>query len=79
VFTAYLRAFGASLGQGQDFGGPCAKQQRMALLTLGLVAGGITALMRIDVNPLAWALLVIAAGTSFTAILRIRRMYLRSK
>ena len=79
VTTAYIRAFGASLGHGQDFGGPCAKPQRMALLTAGLVVGGVTAFFRTSLNPLAWALYVVAAGTLFTAVLRVRRLYLRSK
>ena len=60
-------------------GGPCAKPQRMALLTVGLVAGGIAAFSRSSLNPLAWSLYVIAIGTAVTAILRARRMYLRSK
>ena len=79
VFTAYVRAFGASLGHGQDFGGPCAKPQRMALLTVGLVIGGITAFFRTTLNPLAWALYAIAAGTLLTSVLRVRRLYSRSK
>ena len=29
ILTAYVRAFGASLGLGQDFRGPMAKPQRM--------------------------------------------------
>ena len=33
VFTAYVRALGASTGVGQVFLGPMAKQQRMALVT----------------------------------------------
>ena len=75
VFTAYLRAFGASLGQGQDFGGPCAKQQRMAILTAGLVGGALGAMFRLDWNILATALQLVAIGTSITAVLRLARMY----
>ena len=33
VITAYVRALGASMGAGQHFIGPMAKQQRMALMT----------------------------------------------
>jgi phosphatidylglycerophosphate synthase len=33
VITAYVRALGASMGAGQQFAGPMAKQQRMALMT----------------------------------------------
>lgn len=34
VFVAYVRAIGASVGAGQVFQGPCAKPQRMVILTL---------------------------------------------
>ena len=49
VFTAYVRAFGASLGQGQDFCGPLAKPQRMFFLTAGLLAAAIDALCNFTV------------------------------
>ena len=75
VFTAYLRAFGASLGQGQDFGGPCAKQQRMAILTAGLLGQAICTLFEIHWNILATALWIVAIGTAITAVLRLQRMY----
>ncbi len=71
VFVAYVRAFGASLGAGQDFGGPCAKQQRMFLLTVGLLA----ACWRPD--ALRWTLMAVVAGTALTAILRLRRLHRR--
>ncbi|MEO6787960.1 MAG: CDP-alcohol phosphatidyltransferase family protein [Chthoniobacteraceae bacterium] len=79
VFTAYVRAFGASLGQGQDFGGPCAKQQRMFLLTAGLVAWVVAYFCLLPWNVLAVALWFIAVGTALTAALRIRRMYRKAK
>ena len=75
VFTAYLRAFGASLGQGQDFGGPCAKQQRMAILTAGLVGQAICTLLSIQWDVLTTALWIVAIGTAITAVLRLQRMY----
>jgi phosphatidylglycerophosphate synthase len=69
VLTAYARAFGASLGHGQDFCGPLAKQHRMFVLTVGTLAA-------IFYGPaLAWALWVIALGTFFTAIRRVLRLY----
>lgn len=74
VFTAYLRAFGASLGLGQDFSGPCAKQQRMAILTAGLVCGAIGVLLDVRWNVLAAALWVVAVGTAITAARRIIHM-----
>lgn len=78
VFTAYLRAFGASLGQGQDFCGPLAKQQRMFFLTVGLLAAAAGSLFHFTGNILAWMLAFIAAGTAATAARRIVRMYRRS-
>ncbi len=35
VLTAYIRVLGGALGFAQDFGGPMAKQHRMAVLTAG--------------------------------------------
>jgi len=79
LFTAYLRAFGASLGQGQDFGGPCAKPQRMALLTAALMVQGAMLLFRQPWNILEWMLWVIAGLTALTSFLRIGRMYQKSR
>jgi len=69
VLTAYVRAFGASLGRGQDFCGPLAKPQRMFYLTLGCLGA--------MVHPpvLLWALWLIALGTFFTAVRRVARLY----
>ena len=78
VFTAYVRAFGASLGQGQDFCGPFAKPQRMFFLTVGLLAAASGSLCNFTGNLLAWTLAVIAAGTAFTAARRIIRCWRRS-
>ena len=39
ALTAYVRVFGGSLGFAQDFRGPLAKQQRMAVLTVACVVG----------------------------------------
>jgi len=69
VSTAYVRALGASLGQGQDFSGPLAKQQRMFFLTLGCLG----ALFYPPI--LLWALWLIALGAFFTAIRRTVRLY----
>ena len=75
VFTAYVRAIGASLGQGQDFGGPCAKQHRMFLLTIGLLIAPFFEFSSIGLNVLGWTLAVIAVGTAITAALRLHRIY----
>lgn len=78
VFTAYVRAFGASLGQGQDFCGPCAKPHRMFLLTVGLLAAAIGALCNFSGNILMWTLALVALLTALTAARRIVRCYRRS-
>lgn len=78
VFTAYVRAFGASLGQGQDFCGPLAKPQRMFFLTVGLLGAAAGSLCGFNGNVLAWMLGFIAAGTAVTACRRIVRTYRRS-
>jgi phosphatidylglycerophosphate synthase len=75
VFTAYVRAFGASLGQGQDFSGPLAKPQRMFFLTVGLLAAAAGSLCHFTGNILAWMLAFIAVGTAVTAARRIVRAY----
>ncbi len=69
VLTAYVRAFGASLGRGQDFCGPLAKPQRMFYLTLGCLGA--------MAHPpvLGWALWLIALGAFFTAARRVARLY----
>ncbi|NID15455.1 CDP-alcohol phosphatidyltransferase family protein [Luteibacter yeojuensis] len=44
--TAYLRAFGASLGFGEDFRGPGAKPHRMAMLTATCAAAALESIWR---------------------------------
>lgn len=77
VFTAYVRALGASLGQPQDFGGPCAKPHRMFLLTVGLICDLFFKFFLPAWNILAWFLWLIALGTAITAALRLRRIYIK--
>lgn len=69
LFTAYVRALGASLGQGQDFCGPGAKPHRMFFLTVGCL-GALA-----HFPALMWALWLIAALTSITVIRRTLRLY----
>jgi len=74
AMTAYVRALGASLTGKQDFCGPFAKQQRMALLTFGAVVMGFTSLFPPLVSAMDWALAVILAGTVFTIFRRLIRL-----
>lgn len=73
VAAAYFRAFGASLGFGQDFCGPCAKPHRMAILTGGLVAGAA----KTDFPSLHAAIWIIVVLTGVTVLRRIRHIYHR--
>lgn len=74
VFTAYVRAFGGSLGHAQDFCGPMAKPQRMFILTLGCVCGIINLVVGGADHALNIALWIIAVGTVATSVRRILRL-----
>lgn len=85
IMTAYIRAVGKGAGAGSDFGGPMAKQQRMMLLSACAIA--------LAVLPVAWrpeatlgtqsfgllglGLIVIAAGSALTCVLRLKRIAVR--
>ena len=74
ALTAYVRTLGGALGFAQDFGGPMAKQHRMALMTLACVAAPIEALLtqgRYALLVCAWA---IAFGAALTCWFRLRRI-----
>ncbi|MEM9281508.1 MAG: CDP-alcohol phosphatidyltransferase family protein [Verrucomicrobiota bacterium] len=81
LFTAYVRAFGASLGQGQDFCGPFAKPQRMFFATLvglyGALAPANWMTAEIAGRSLSIVTMILAlvfAGTIVTALRRILRL-----
>jgi phosphatidylglycerophosphate synthase len=66
ALTAYVRLFGGAIGLAQDFRGPFAKQQRMAVMTAGCVIAAAELLL----NGTQWSLLIaaaiIAAGSLIT-------------
>jgi len=70
IGTAYVRLLGGALGQAQDFSGIMAKPQRMAVLTIGLLAvplgGGRPALL---ITAAA-----ISAGSLITIATRLARL-----
>lgn len=78
LLTAYVRAMGKAAGAPQEYCGPMAKQQRMALLTFIALYLGLT--------PTAWqptwngfglvaaALVVITLGAVLTALRRLARI-----
>ena len=78
VTTAYVRAFGASLGHGQDFCGPGAKPHRMFCLTVGLIAQAVVLLAGQTWNLLCVALWLIAVLTAATVLRRTVRLYRKS-
>lgn len=74
VMTAYLRAFGASLTGAQDFSGPFAKPQRMAVLTAAALVSAAEPLWSDGPRVMPAALILIAGGTLFTVARRGRRL-----
>ncbi len=72
ALTAYVRVFGGALGLAQDFRGPLAKQQRMAVLTAGCVLGAIEAIVWGTPWALTMAAWIIAGGAALTCVTRTR-------
>ena len=70
ALTAYVRVFGGSLGFIQDFRGPMAKQQRMAVLTAACVIGAAEWLLTGTQYALIAAAIIIAAGSVVTCVTR---------
>ena len=74
VLTAYVRVLGGACGLEQEFGGPMAKQHRMALITAALLLTAATT----NWDQKAWiiytALSLIAVGSWVTVILRVSRI-----
>ncbi|HEY2018704.1 MAG TPA: CDP-alcohol phosphatidyltransferase family protein, partial [Bryobacteraceae bacterium] len=68
ILTAYIRVLGGAAGLAQDFRGPMAKPQRMAVMTLACI------LARFDPRALWLALVVIIIGSLVTAAIRTRRI-----
>ncbi|WP_107688487.1 CDP-alcohol phosphatidyltransferase family protein [Neisseria wadsworthii] len=68
--TAYIRVFGGSLGFPQDFLGPMAKQQRMAVLTLGCLLGAIESHYNQTNFLLGVSLVAIVIGSGITCYKR---------
>lgn len=75
VFSAYIRVLGVSLGLPADFRGPMAKQQRMALLTLGCLLSAIEFLWG-GAGLMLWlSLIILVAGTALTCLRRLATAY----
>jgi phosphatidylglycerophosphate synthase len=74
VLTAYVRELGRGLGQPADFSGPMAKQHRMATLTGAFVLSAFDPLWNGGGKLLLAALVVIAFGTAWTVVRRVRNL-----
>ena len=74
VTTAYVRALGGQLGAAQQFCGPMAKQQRMAVLTVACLSTGAETILGWPLRTMAWALGLIALGSLLTAARRTVRI-----
>ncbi|MCB0347630.1 MAG: CDP-alcohol phosphatidyltransferase family protein [Bdellovibrionales bacterium] len=72
VFTAYIRVLGAAMGKGHDFRGPMAKQHRMFILNVTLVAWMIEYYFTHTNYALVSGMCVVAVGSLFTIINRLR-------
>jgi phosphatidylglycerophosphate synthase len=66
ALTAYVRALGGASGAAQDFSGPMAKQQRMAVLTVACVLAAALAGTPWVGRLLLAALLVVVTGSAIT-------------
>lgn len=74
IGTAYLRAFGQSIGQPADFSGPMAKQHRMALITGAALLGALTTSWIDPGFVLMSALIAVALGAVLTCWRRAERI-----
>ena len=72
IGTAYVRVFGGALGLPQDFRGPFAKQQRMAVLTAACLLGVIERFIGSTDWSLTVAVWLLAVGTLLTCVTRTR-------
>lgn len=70
LLVAYVRAIGASVGAGQLYNGPMAKQHRMAILSLVCVAGMLVP----GFEVMGWALVLIVIGGLITTWRRLSRI-----
>ena len=75
AFTAYVRVLGVSMGTPAFFSGPFAKQHRMALMTLSIIATIIGLFFQMSTEFLWLAILIIIAGSFITTLRRLIEIY----
>jgi phosphatidylglycerophosphate synthase len=74
VLTAYVRELGRATGNKSDFGGPMAKQHRMAVMTGAALLGAVEAFWSGGSRVLTVALWIVAVGAAVTALRRSHRL-----
>lgn len=74
VITAYVRALGASMGAGQHFLGPMAKQQRMGLMTGACIIAAAAPCFSLLAQIIRVALGLIIVGCLITIFRRCARI-----
>ncbi len=74
VLTAYVRELGRATGNPSDFGGPMAKQHRMAVATGAALLSIIEAFWGGGVWVLTIALWIVAIGSAVTVLRRSRNL-----
>ena len=74
VLAAYVRVFGGAVGLPQDFCGPMAKQQRMAVLTGACVLSAAEQFLAWPPRIMFLALCVVFVGALITAVRRTLRI-----
>ncbi|MCX7423743.1 MAG: CDP-alcohol phosphatidyltransferase family protein [Planctomycetia bacterium] len=72
IIAAYVRTLGASMGAGQQFLGPMAKQHRMAAMTFAALANAVAIFFTSSSMILLTTLSLIATGTLITIGRRCR-------
>lgn len=70
IFTAYLRELGRANNLGNDFSGPFAKPQRMALVTATALLAAATSWLGFAWPVLLWGLVLLILGTAITILRR---------
>lgn len=75
IFTAYIRVLGASMGAGHFFSGPMAKQHRMFVLNVALIASAIEWTVHTQVSwSFEAALVLICIGCVVTIARRLHQI-----
>ncbi len=74
LLTAYVRSLGANLTGSQEFCGPMAKPQRMAVMAAAFLLSPLELFLGWDGQVLVSALAVVTVGSLLTCVRRTRRI-----